>query len=304
MNNFGILCVIALYGASYSAVEGASRIMGGSNAIHNQFRYMVSLQRLSEVNEFTRGHRCGGALITLNHVLTAASCLYDNNAGIFTLIAPAQYRLFAGAARLDDDSSSERFRSISDFTVHPQFVPTQPFNNDIAVITAASPFSSIAAAALQLPTTDITVTNLGICRSPGWGGQNASASASNQLMFTENRITVNSHCTVSYYEQGTTISMLSSMICAQPITNSSGCQGDLGNPLVCNNQLHGVLFLSKDCSSPMPVPLPDVYTRVFSYRAWLNEIIGDDEPSGAATYQSGIGLLTIFALVQIVATIS
>uniref|UniRef100_A0A2A4ITN2 Peptidase S1 domain-containing protein n=1 Tax=Heliothis virescens TaxID=7102 RepID=A0A2A4ITN2_HELVI len=103
---------------------------------------------------------------------------------------------------------------------------------------------------------------------------------------------------------GTPINMLSGKVCAWPITNTSGCQGDLGNPLVCNNQLHGVLFLSKDCSSPMPVPLPDVYTRVFSHRAWLNEIIGDDEPSGAATYRSGVGLVAIFALVQIVATMS
>uniref|UniRef100_A0A2A4J345 Peptidase S1 domain-containing protein n=1 Tax=Heliothis virescens TaxID=7102 RepID=A0A2A4J345_HELVI len=300
MNNFGILCLIALYGASYSAVEGASRIMGGSAADDIRFRYMVSLQRLSEVTQLTRGHRCGGALISFSHAVTTASCLYDNNAGVFSLIAPAEYRLFAGAARLNNDSVTERIERISNFTVHPQFVPTQLHNNDIAVITTASPFSSSVVTILAIPSADINIFQR--CNTAGWGGQNASASASNQLMFHENQVYENRECTIAFNALGTPISMQSSMVCALPSRMTSGCQGDLGNPLVCNDLLHGVQFLSKNCSSTW-IAYPDVYTKVFSYRAWLNNIIGDNT-SGASTYQSGIGLVAMFALVQIVATMS
>ncbi|XP_047022730.1 trypsin delta-like [Helicoverpa zea] len=301
MNKIVILCVIAFYGASYS-VEAASRIIGGTAANENQFKYMVSLQNRSEVDLLTRGHRCGGALITLSHALTAASCLHNNN----QLIVASQFRLFAGSSRLNNDDNSYRVRNVASFTIHPQFVPSQRFNNDIAVIATVSPFSSIAVSVLRLPTEDISVTHLAVCHTPGWGAQNASASASYQLMFIQSRVTLSSHCATAYYGMGTTIAMQPNMLCAMPITNSTGCHGDLGNPLVCGDYLQGVLFLSKDCTSPLLTAVPDVYSRVFSHVAWLNETVFgvSDETSGACTYQAGVGLLAIFALVQIVTSMS
>ncbi|PZC85444.1 hypothetical protein B5X24_HaOG200432 [Helicoverpa armigera] len=290
MNKFVILCVIAFYGASYS-VEAASRIIGGTAAFENQFTYMVSLQNRSEVAQLTRGHRCGGALITFSHALTAASCLHNNN----QLIVASQFRLFAGSSRLNNDDNSYRFRNVASFTIHPQFVPSQRFNNDIAVIATVSPFSSVAVSVLRLPTADISVTHPTVCHK-----------ASYQLMFIQSRVTLSSHCTTTYYEMGTTIAMQPNMLCALPITNSTGCHGDLGNPLVCSDFLHGVLFLTKDCASPVLGPLPDVYSRVFSHVAWLNETVFgiSNETSGASTYQAGAGLLAIFALVQIVTSMS
>nr|XP_049694922.1 chymotrypsin-like serine proteinase isoform X2 [Helicoverpa armigera] len=305
MNKFVILCVIALYGASYS-VEAASRIIGGTAANENQFNYMVSLQNRSEVDQLTRGHRCGGALITLSHALTAASCLHNNN----QLIVASQFRLFAGSSRLNNDDNSYRVRNVASFTIHPQFVPSQRFNNDIAVIATVSPFSSIAVRVLRLPTADISVTHLAVCHTPGWGAQNASASASYQLMFIQSRVTLSSHCATAYNEMGTTIAMQPNMLCAIPVTNSTGCHGDLGNPLVCGDDLQGVLFLSKDCTltatPSLLTAVPDVYSRVFSHVAWLNQTVFgvSDETSGASTYQAGAGFLAIFALIQIVTSMS
>lgn len=42
--------------------------MGGKRAASGEFPYQVSIK-------FERQHRCGGALITQRHVLTAAHCL-------------------------------------------------------------------------------------------------------------------------------------------------------------------------------------------------------------------------------------
>ncbi|XP_021200647.3 chymotrypsin-1 [Helicoverpa armigera] len=311
MNKFVILCVVVLYGASYS-VEGASRIIGGTVATGNEFNYMVSLQRISEVAQLTRGHRCGGALITLSHALTAASCLHNNN----QLIVASEHRLFAGATRLDDDSNEYRVRNVANFTIHPEFNPSQRFNYDIAVITTVSPFSNVAVSTLRLPTEDIGIQLEPGCTTPGWGAQNSSATASYQLMFIRSRITENAVCFQSYVNQGTSITVFPNMLCALPPTNSTGCHGDIGNPLVCGDYLQGVLFLSKDCASPVVMPSPDVYSRVFSHGAWLNEtvfgIISQENTttvappteSGASTYQAGAGLLTIFALVQIVTSMS
>uniref|UniRef100_A0A2A4JFE9 Peptidase S1 domain-containing protein n=1 Tax=Heliothis virescens TaxID=7102 RepID=A0A2A4JFE9_HELVI len=295
MYNFVILCVIVLLGTSYSSVEGAPRIIGGIAASEKQFLYMVSLQLLSEVDLETRGHRCGGALITYSHALTAASCLYyQNNQGIFIEIFTREYRLFAGSERLDNDDAS-RIRSISNFTMHPEFDPRQPYINDIAIITTSEAFPTNVVTPLNLPVGDVTVNNPSNCQSPGWGGQDSSASASYHLMYTESYVTENGACSRFYSKEGTMIDMQPSMLCAVPYMHTSGCQGDIGNPLVCNNDITGILFLSKTCSSPIETSNPDVYTSVFSYKAWIEETT-----NGASTYQLGIGLLAMLALVQIV----
>ena len=39
--------------------------------------FQVSLQRRNETRLVTRGHRCEGALVTLRHVVIAASCTRD-----------------------------------------------------------------------------------------------------------------------------------------------------------------------------------------------------------------------------------
>ncbi|XP_063893386.1 anionic trypsin-2-like isoform X1 [Helicoverpa armigera] len=296
-----IFCVIALYGASYSAVEGASRIVGGIAAQENQFRYMVSLQERSQRNQTTRGHRCGGALVSYRHALTTASCLYNNNTGRFTQIRPRDYWLFAGSARLDNNATF-LLQSIERFTIHPQFDPRVRFVNDIAIITAFSNFPTDWVRVLNLPYADVITTPY-MCHSPGWGGYDSSTNASVNLLYTTSYPTTNSPCSTFYRNQSIAITMTPNMLCAIPYTNTSGCQGDSGNPLVCNNEILGVQFLSKNCSLPVTdLPWnPDVYTRVFRYKDWIEGIVIGRQPlpSAASTFQLCYGLLALLVIVQI-----
>nr|XP_049694676.1 trypsin zeta isoform X2 [Helicoverpa armigera] len=299
------LCFIVLYGASYSVVDGAARIIGGIAAHENQFRYMVSLQQRSETNQTTRGHRCGGALVSYRHALTTASCLYNNDAGRFTQILERDYWLFAGSARLDNNATF-LLQSIDRFTIHPQFDPRVRFVNDIAIITAFSSFPTNLVSVLRLPYADVITTPY-ICHSPGWGGYESSTNASVDLLYTDKFVTTNDACFQFYYRhQNITINTTPDMLCAVPYSNTSSCQGDSGNPLVCNNDILGVQFLSKNCSLPVTDGWqPDVYTRVFRYKAWIEGIvIGPQLPSGASTYQLCFGLLAMLVIVQIVTSTS
>lgn len=53
---------------------------------------------------------------------------------VYTLIAPNEYRVFAGAAVLTNDTSSDRYRTVRSFTAHPDYNPENPHVNDIGVI--------------------------------------------------------------------------------------------------------------------------------------------------------------------------
>lgn len=52
----------------------------------NMFFFQISLQQVSELQSPTRGHKCGGALVTHQHVLTTASCTFYNNSGLVLFI--------------------------------------------------------------------------------------------------------------------------------------------------------------------------------------------------------------------------
>lgn len=55
-----------------------------------------------------------------------------------TVINPAQYRVFAGATVLTNDVSPDHHRIVEKITIHPNYAITNPFVNDIAVITVSN----------------------------------------------------------------------------------------------------------------------------------------------------------------------
>ena len=73
-------------------------------------------------------------------------------------------------------------------------------------------------------------------------------------------------------------------------------QGDLGNPLICNGNFKGILIHpgNSNCSSLTAIPRPEIYTRVFTFRSWIYSV------SGASTFQPGMAVLAVIAIVQII----
>lgn len=286
-------------GASINSInaKGATRIINGSEATYySQFPYMVSLQKIIELQNDTRGHRCGGALVTLQHVLTAASCSFEPKNGGMVYINPHAYRVFAGGVNLADDTTSHNSRSISQIVRHPDYSTVAPFV-DLAVFFLSSPFSSITNTPVRLPLVDTDIF-LSVCYVSGWGAQNATSSASVQLMYLRKSIGEIRDCT-RYYEYQ--LINTNSLVCAHGVNFAefAGCTGDIGNPLVCENYLHGIQILNKNCTVS---DAPEVYTRVFKHRSWINGLIGMDEPAPgtASTFQPGIAVLAVIVTIQII----
>lgn len=282
----------------------SNRISNALPAAENQFPYAISLQKLSEIQSTTRGHRCGGALISLEHALTAASCTFDNNNGVFSPINPAEYRVFVGSVRLTNDTSPDRTRNVSFISVHPMHNMSAPYVNDIAVITLISRFpeNAVTIVRLSVPSAD---PFYGSCTVAGWGAQSISASASTQLMYLQKTIYSLDRCTTLFGNLNYTVGR--NMICATSgQTVASGCAGDVGNPLVCENGgphdilLTGLLTITKNCIASEN---PEVYSRVSTYYQWIlvamTYLPPGPAPGAASTFQPGLAMLTIFALIQV-----
>ncbi|CAG4992198.1 unnamed protein product [Parnassius apollo] len=248
-----------------------NRIVNGNIASELQFPYMVSLQQLGNAQSSdTRGHRCGGVLVTLQHALTAASCLFDVVSGNATVIKPDEYRIFAGSSLLTNDTSADRIRNIANFTIHPEYTGSPGYVNNIAIITFTAPYSNAVVQPLSLPASDFQPADFTLCTMAGWGGANASASASTTLRYA-NKYIYNQHlCSLLYNIDPISLNILPSMVCAASYdTISSGCERDVGNPLVCNNILTGVLFGTHQCQISS---YPELYTRVSTYSDWINSV--------------------------------
>ncbi|XP_050562209.1 chymotrypsinogen A-like isoform X2 [Spodoptera frugiperda] len=259
-----LLSVIAFCGVNSYILEGAERIVQGQ--VNNGIQYVISLQDKTQLQSYTRGHRCGGVLITQQHALTTAACTINTNNGV--PINQANFRVFAGTILTMDNVNN--VRDIASITIHPYYTRHIPFVNDIAVITLQAPFPATISP-LPMPIVDVALSG---CETSGFGAHNTTATASVQLMTLSGVSLIGfQQCNIMLQTMGGApiIQVLPSMVCG--VANGVGCTGDLGNPLVCNNNqvLTGLLTRSNNCTTLGGVP--EVYTRIHEYVPWVNQVI-------------------------------
>ncbi|TMW42922.1 hypothetical protein DOY81_011994 [Sarcophaga bullata] len=72
-----IFIVVCLVITPSSAGPPAPRIINGTEASAENTKFQVSIRLKRYDNTFGNGHICGGTLVGLNKVLTAAHCLYN-----------------------------------------------------------------------------------------------------------------------------------------------------------------------------------------------------------------------------------
>nr|ACD54776.1 caldecrin precursor isoform 1-like protein [Adineta vaga] len=185
----------------------SSRIVNADTAIPNSWPWMVAIY-------MTNGRLCGGTLVTYEHVLTAAHCVFDVTSDTITV--------YAGIEALSKKSSGQ-IRNVSTITIHSNYSNVTKVN-DMAILKLSSPLT--AGTKISLCCLSTTSSIPAISDSPvfiGWGRTTATSDFSDNLQQAVTRVVTPSLCNYT--------SVTDNQICTGN-TTSVACYGDSGSPLM------------------------------------------------------------------------
>jgi len=231
-----LICLVAL-----AAAAPESRIVGGQDAELGQFKYQVSLR-------YYGGHNCGGSIISRNRVLTAAHC----NVPLSSLT------IVAGTVSLAE--STENTFTATEFVEHPGW-NSWTLENDIAVVKIDGEFTfGDNIQPVGLPSSSIEDNSKAM--ASGWGYTSYPGTTPDHLKFLE--LTIIDHVRCARMHNG---DLFDTQICTLNKAGEGVCSGDSGGPLVANGEIQGVVSAGYPCA----LGLPDFFTRVHSFKSWVEE---------------------------------
>lgn len=154
-----VLCTVLCVNAAVVNLKIQKRIVGGSDARPNQFRYMVGI---STQIGFTQWFICGGAIISAHNILTSAGCVADY------VKQPTKLTAILGSPSYgENDDFTEAW--IEKIILHPQFI-SEHLINDIAILRTTEPMTGVnEVVPVELPGVDVTNENGIKAFVSGWG---------------------------------------------------------------------------------------------------------------------------------------
>ncbi len=204
---------------SNSALSDQTRIVGGKTAEVGAWPWMVAVLKANEEGLYD-AQFCGGALIASTWVLTAAHCVYDDNAN---LLEAGDIDVALGVHNLQYDTGDRI--GVKRIIVHPGYDYENNFN-DIALFELKRP-STAATLALFTDSGNNLAGETGI--AIGWGKTSSIFEIyATELQQVELPVVSNAVCNSSYPGQIT-----SGMLCSgYAFGGKDACQGDSGGPLM------------------------------------------------------------------------
>ena len=252
------LAVLAV-GALLSFVpRPADAIVGGATADEGEWPWQVALLDGGSVV-------CGGSLIALDVVVTAAHCTDGYGAG--------DLQVTAGSVNLLGPR-----RDVAAIDQHEQYDPETTLN-DIALLRLTEPFEAgdtIQPVALPDEATAASLLVDGAAAFvTGFGATSENGAVSSVLREAPIEIVDDAECTRNYAEDGEEVFGGTEVCAGVDRGHIDACYGDSGGPLVVPADgarsswfLVGIVSWGAGCGRPQR---PTVYTEVSAYRGWLTE---------------------------------
>ncbi|XP_065365804.1 trypsin alpha-3 [Calliphora vicina] len=245
-----------------SAGPPSPRIINGTEATVEHAKFQVSIRLKRYDTTFGNGHICGGALVGLNKVLTAAHCLYDADKKRYR--KAHEFIVVMGTLNRYQRVNGTIVSHVKSIAYMNTFsMDTMRDDIGLMFLKTGLPVNkthlTIAAIALANTSTPAGVS----CQVSGWG-KTERGSLSPTLRVANVTTILKSVCSISYGS-----GLLNGMICAGYILGGTdSCQGDSGGPLVFNNTLIGIVSWGSGCAQP---GYPGVYADVHYYNKWIAE---------------------------------
>jgi trypsin len=252
------LAVLAVGALLAFVPRPADAIVGGDPADEGEWPWQVALLDDGFV-------LCGGSLIGLDVVVTAAHCTDGYDA--------VDLQVTAGSVSLHGP-----VRDVAAIDQHEQYDPDTTVH-DIAVLHLAEPFEAgdtIQPVALPDEATAAALLGDGApAFVTGFGSTSENGDVSPVLREASVEIVGDGECTSNYAEDGDEVFGETEVCAGIDRGHIDACYGDSGGPLVvpaAGDQsswfLVGIVSWGAGCGRPLR---PTVYTQVPAYREWLTE---------------------------------
>jgi V8-like Glu-specific endopeptidase len=246
---------LLLVPASASATTATDRLIGGTDATATDVPYQALV--------LPGPYLCGGAILDATHVVTAAHCVYDEDAGAIT--APSAIAVHAG---ITDRHVTGQAPAVTGVSVYPAYNPSLQ-TGDVAVLTLAGPGFTFGSTVKAIPLTDVGYRpgDSDDLTLSGWGSDvprspydTTTVPHAVDTLQVATTVRTNGACASVYAPFPDDL-----LLCAGQ-ANLDACQGDSGGPLAVNTNgtwsLVGIVSFGFGCASIEN--LPGVYTRVAS----------------------------------------
>jgi len=259
MNYFRIVLLplffcLSCFSVMGQASERSTRIVGGEEAGADDYPWVVSLQ-----NAYTGQHFCGGSLVADRWVLSAAHCFEEGDVVTDMVAIVKEYDLSAADQNEKKVAVKGVFFSAGDLMLL-----------ELAEVVEL-PRLSLAD---ELLTRSIDIGDP--LRVIGWGDRNPDEEVDdfpNILHAVDVPLYDLAACQAAYDQ--TSDSVDGAMLCAGlSAGGKDSCQGDSGGPLLSKQGDEwyqvGVVSFGEGCAAEN---FPGVYTRVASYKDWVEGVI-------------------------------
>lgn len=259
------LVLIACLGVASAFDDFDRLIIDGREAQNGDYPDLVSLQR-------NGNHFCGGTLVDKRTVISAAHCFFGNTGTVGLAVV-------AGINDLTQTSNpNRRSYAVSRVIVHPDYRTSYHYvqGDDVAILKLASDAhigaTNINAVELEDSGADIPPEG-SACNVVGWGAIDPPGRyAHTRKMIGPVKSTTNDVCGRSFNQ----VTGNTKQVCAGGDSTTNACRGDSGGPLYCtyNGKTRQVGIVSYGRIPCGQRGIPTVYTRVATYRNFINQNSG------------------------------
>lgn len=234
-----------------------TRIVGGEDADRNKFSYFGQI--ISILTDYS-GALCGGGLIDVLHILTAAHCIPKSSLLAILVI------LGSNSTDVDDTGQPielEQRHFVKYISVHKEY-NRRTLANDIAILRFYEKVNlSSTIKPIRLSTRSVMPNTRVEIAGTGKTADNATG-ISPTLKYVNLRTITNSKCAEIY--GNTTITPL--LICTESDVNASACSGDSGSPLIDAKTGYQIALLNAGART-CEQGYPNIYTRLPCYFDWI-----------------------------------